>query len=323
MTDTQAWLVADMGGTNTRCALGIPGGRPRAVARFRNRDHEGPAHILSSYLDGLPAGERPRNALLAVAAPITGDEVRMLNIGWRFAAGELASQLGLHRVELLNDFAALAYALPVLGTDDLVPVQDGTPRPRGTRVVLGPGTGLGSAGLVATGDTGWQAVSAEGGHVTLPAVDDREEAVVRTVRERFGHCSVERLVSGPGFSLLHDILHGDRLPPEEITRRASAGDPKAAGTMELAFRFLGTVAGNLALSFGALGGVYIGGGIVPANLDLFRRSGFRARFLDKGRYRDYLAGISVQVITLADPALTGLLARAAALDDGARATGRS
>jgi glucokinase len=151
--------------------------------------------------------------------------------------------------------------------------------------------------------------------VTLPAVDAREEAVVRTVRERLGHCSAEQLVSGPGLTLLHEVLHGERLAPEELTRRAAAGDAEAADTVEMAFRFLGTTAGNLALSFGALGGVYIGGGIVPANLELFRRSGFLARFVDKGRYRDYLSAIPVHVITLPDPALTGLLARAAAIQD--------
>jgi glucokinase len=319
MTEPQAWLVVDMGGTNTRCALGLPGGRPRAVARFRNRDHEGPVQVLSAYLAGLPAGERPRNALVAVAAPVSGEQVRMLNINWRFTADELSDRLGLDRVALLNDFAALAYALPVLGPGDLATVNQGIPRPREipweTRVVLGPGTGLGTAGLVATGATGWQAVSAEGGHVTLPAVDAREETVVRTVRERLGHCSAEQLVSGPGFTLLHEVLHGERLPPEELTRRAADGDTKAADTVEMAFRFLGTTAGNLALSFGALGGVYIGGGIVPANLELFRRSGFLARFVDKGRYRDYLSAIPVHVITLPDPALTGLLARAAAIQD--------
>jgi glucokinase len=305
-----ALLVADIGGTNTRCAVGDAANGLGHVATFRNRDHAGLGPLLRAYLDRLPAGVRPRRAALAVAAPIRGPQVRMINIDWEFSTDDLAALLRLGQVEVINDFAALAWALPVLGPADLVQVGGGEARTHTAKVVLGPGTGLGVAGLVPRGDGGWIAVPGEGGHVTLPASDAREAELIHQARERFGHVSAERLVSGPGLPVIHELLGGPPLKPEDISARAQAGEALAIETLETGFRFLGTVAGNLALTYGAFGGVYIGGGVVPRHLEVFARSGFRAAFEAKGRYREYLAAIPVFVITAPYPALAGLLAYA-------------
>jgi glucokinase len=299
-------LVADIGGTHTRCALTDAGGRLGPVTVFRNAGFAGPAEVLDAFLEA--AGARPAAAALAVAAPIAGDEVAMINIGWRFSRGALRERLGLRSLSVINDFAALAWALRELGPADVAPVGGGAAVAERPRVVLGPGTGLGVASLV-RGAGGWTAVPGEGGHVTLAASDDAEEAVIRAVRARFGHCSAERLVSGPGLALLHAALHdGETATPEELGQRYADGEAKAAASFAMFFRLLGTVASNAALTLGAAGGVYIAGGIVPRYLAAFLRSGFRERFEAKGRYRGYLTAIPTFVITAEHAALRGLAA---------------
>jgi glucokinase len=300
-------LVADIGGTNSRCAVGQASGEITGLALFRNADFPDLQALLGAYLATLPAGRRPSAAALAVAAPILGDEVQMMNIAWRFSRRELQRRLGLDELHVLNDFAALAWALPAIPAHDLHKAGGGAAAD-GPKLVLGPGTGLGVASLVPI-PGGWRAVPGEGGHVTLAACDEDEETVIRKARGRFGHCSAERLLSGAGLTFLHQCLHGGEiLAPEAFGERVKAGDAAAAATLEAFFRLLGTVAGNAALTLGASGGVYIGGGIVPRYAAQFDRSGFRERFEAKGRYRDYMRAIPSWVITAANPALTGLLA---------------
>jgi glucokinase len=180
--------------------------------------------------------------------------------------------------------------------------------PNRPKAVLGPGTGLGVASLIPTQD-GWQAVSGEGGHVTLPAVTPKEAELIEQLRERFGHCSAERLISGPGLELLHTMLHtSGEITAAAIATLAETGDEQAQETFSLFFELLGTVAANLALTVGAFGGVYIGGGIIPRHAERFAASGFRRRFEAKGRYGDYLKSIPTYLIVSDHPTLTGLAA---------------
>ena len=306
-----SWLLADIGGTNTRCAINPDGGRPINLQNFGNSDFPGPLPLLQKYLASLSTADAPpTRGLFAVAAPIRGDAVTMINIDWRFSAASLCTDLGLSDLQLLNDFEALAYALPELDAADVLKLGDGEPLPDRPKAVLGPGTGLGVASLIPVAG-GWQAVGGEGGHVTLAATDDREEAIIRDAREQFGHCSAERLISGPGLTVLHAALHDQAgLQAAEIGHRANAGDPAAAETLEVFFRLLGTVAANLALTLGAFGGVYIGGGIIPRQAARFARSGFRESFEAKGRYHDYLRSIPTYLITSDNPTIMGLSARA-------------
>jgi glucokinase len=305
------YMLADIGGTHTRCAL-FEGNNEgiRAIQVLLNSEFDSPLTLLHRYLESLAAADQPKTGIFAIAAPITSDAVKMINIDWHFSVADLRDSLRLTRLTALNDFEALAYALPDLRPKQLMKVGAGAVVASKPKVVLGPGTGLGVAGLIPTG-TGWQAIGGEGGHVTLAASNDREADLLRSVRNRIGHCSAERLVSGPGLSLIHTLLHGtEPLAPARLSELVAAGDPLAADTFEIFFQLLGTVASDLALTLGAFGGVYLGGGIIPRQLERFAQSGFRERFEDKGRYADYLRSIPTFVIIEDHPTLMGLAAYA-------------
>lgn len=305
-------LMADIGATTTRCALVDDKGQELAPEIFENADFTGLAGLLRIYLEHRRASDRPTRAVLAVAAPIAGDEVKMTNIGWHFSQQELKETLGLKRLQVVNDFAAIAWALPLLAPADVVKIGGGESVPRAALAALGPGSGLGVSALVPTTD-GWTAMTGEGGHVAMPASTREEDDVIARLRERYdGHCSAERVLSGPGLVNLYVTLAeiaGRGTPtvtPADVTNLARQGEPLARKTLGMFFAMLGTVAANLAVTTGARGGIYIAGGIVPRVIEALRKSGFRARFEDKGRYRRYLAAIPTHVITAPLPAFRGL-----------------
>ena len=227
------------------------------------------------------------------------------------AIGTLRAALGLRRLTVVNDFTALALALPALGDDDLVRVGGGEARAAAARALIGAGTGLGVSGLLPV-PGGWVPLQGEGGHVSLPASTPREANLIALLAERYGHVSAERVLSGPGLVALHDALRRlDGLPAREldsatISARGLAGQcPVCTETLHLFCALLGTVAGDLALTLGARGGVFVGGGIVPRLGEFFARSAFRERFLAKGRFRSYLETIPTRVIRAPYAALTG------------------
>lgn len=310
------WLIGDVGATHTRVGLvDVAGDALSHLAVYLNSGFTGLKALLRTYLQET-RGRCPANAILAVAAPVAGDEVQMVNLAWGFSREGLRRALGLERLEVMNDFTAIAWSLPQLGLGDRCPIGSPTEGPRGTLGVLGPGTGLGVSALVPNGD-GWMPIATEGGHVTLPAMNDDEAAVVGDLRSQFGHCSAERVLSGPGLVALYGSLrrlaghepdHDSSVPtPEVVTARALSGeDVYAVQAFALFFRFLGTVASNLALSLGARGGIYLAGGILPRIAGALMASDFRARFADKGRYRAYLEAIPIFLITHPHPALLGL-----------------
>ena len=308
-------LLADIGGTNARFAWQkAMGGTLRDAATLPTLEHANLASAIRHYLAGAGIAT-PRWCAIGIANPVIGDRVQMTNHPWSFSTSALQAELGFDRLLVLNDFTAMALALPDLQPHDLRQVG-GTAAVAGMAMALiGPGTGLGVSGLVSAGSAGgWVPLAGEGGHVSLAPVSPREEAVLAWLRARFGHASAERAVSGPGLVALHQALaslDGEcGVPPltsREITASAlAATDARCAETLALFCAFLGSVAGNLALTLGARGGVYIGGGIVPRLGEAFARSPFRTRFEDKGRFRDYLAAIPVYVIdTPISPALRG------------------
>ncbi|HEX6997373.1 MAG TPA: glucokinase [Gammaproteobacteria bacterium] len=305
-------LIADIGATNTRCALLDDKGRRLGVEFFKNAQFKDLGSLLAQYLERRRATDRPTRAALAVAAPIGGDEVRMVNRNWVFSRAALQRQLGLQRLLVVNDFAAVAWGLPDLGPADLVQVGGGSPGGRAAMAAIGPGSGLGVGAIVPAAD-GWAIVAGEGGHVTLPPMDREEQEVIDILRERYGHCSAERVVCGPGlvtlYGALAEMVHKEvpgGLTPPRVSALAAEGDPLARKTLAMFFSLLGNVAGNLALTVGAVGGVFVAGGIVPKLLDDFLRSQFRARFEAKGRYRHYMEKIPTYVITEPLPAFRGL-----------------
>ncbi len=242
-----------------------------------------------------------------------GDEVRLTNARWRVAIRDLNAAFGFDPVILVNDFAAIAWAVPRLAAPDLVKIGGGRPVARAPAAVIGPGTGLGMAGIVSINGQRW-VLETEGGHATMAAADDRESALLDRLRRRHGHVSVERVVSGGGLVNLYQALaeaRGSPAPartPAEITHEALAGScPVSLEALNTFCAMLGTAAGNLALTLGARGGVFLAGGIVPRMVPFFAASAFRSRFEAKGRYRDYLTAIPTWVIVHPDPGFLGLL----------------
>ncbi len=308
-------LLGDVGGTNARFAWqDTAGAALRDVATLPTADYPTIAAALRAYLIGIGRAAPPCCAI-GIANPITGDEIRMTNSHWSFSIEAVRREVGFERLVVINDFTALALALPDLPGDDLRQVGGGTVEPAMPKALIGPGTGLGVSGLVPGARDGeWRALQGEGGHVTLAASNSREAAVLQHLRERFGHASAERAVSGQGLEALFETLCAldgavaSLLPAVEITRRAlAASDSRCVEVVDLFCGFLGSVAGNLTLTLGARGGLYIGGGIVPRLGDAFDRSRFRACFEAKGRFSSYLAPIPAFVIcSPISPALLGV-----------------
>jgi glucokinase len=313
--DSVARLLGDVGGTNARFAWQDHAGAPlRDIATLPTADHATLADAIAAYLARLGRAAPPWCAI-GIANPITGDRIQMTNCDWAFSISGMQQALGFERLVVINDFTALALALPDLQPSELHQLGGGAAVPRAPVALIGPGTGLGVSGLLAGDAPGrWVALQGEGGHVTLAAANPREAAVLQALRDEFGHASAERAISGQGLEALYaavctldNVAGFAPLPAAEITQRALAGrDAQCVEVLDLFCGFLGSVAGNLALTLGAVGGVYIGGGIVPRLGDAFTRSRFRACFEDKGRFRGYLQAIPVYVIhTQVSPALLG------------------
>ncbi len=306
-------LVADIGGTNARFGwIAAPGLAIEEVRTLPCAEHATLADAVRHYLAERGLGQ-PGSMAMGIANPVTGDEVRMTNHHWGFSISALQAELGLQRLLVLNDFTALALSLPSLTAAELRQVGGGAARAQAPIALIGPGTGLGVSGLLpAAGE--WVALAGEGGHVTLPATTAREAALIAQIQARHGHASAERAISGAGLVALYEAVCAlDGVTPEpstpaDVTRRALSGE--CARSVEALTHFcalLGSVAGNLALTLGALGGVYIGGGIVPRLGSFFDQSPFRERFEAKGRFRAYLAQMPVFVIDASvSPALLGV-----------------
>lgn len=300
-------LLADIGGTNARFALGAADGTVSAVRRLPTAGHPSLVDAARHYLAETSAA--PQLAAFAVAGPVTGDAVRLTNLAWQFSAAEVRDALGLERLLLLNDFEAQALALPHLDAAGLVQIGRGEIESRAPKAVLGPGTGLGVAGLLPDGNDGWMALPSEGGHVTMAAADDDEARVLATLRREFGHVSAERVISGPGLVNLYRALGGTAAdePAEVAARGLDGGDAIAAKALDIFQAMLGTVAGDLALTLNARGGVYVAGGIVPRLIERFPAGPFRRRFEDKGRFTEWLRAVPTFVVVHAEPAFVGLV----------------
>ena len=306
-------LLGDVGGTNARFAWQAQAGSPlTSVAGQRCQDEPTLLASIHRYRQAhnLPA---PGSAAIGIANPVTGDRVQMTNHHWSFSIAQLEQDLGVQRLAVINDFTALALSLPTLAGPDLRRIGPGQAVAGAPQALIGPGTGLGVSGLLPSPTGGCVAIAGEGGHVTLAAADDAEAAVLAWLRNRFGHASAERALSGPGLVNLYRAaahLGGQPAPPLEpweVIDSARAGTCAASrSAVDLFCSFLGSVAGNLALTLGARGGVYIGGGIVPRLLPELEGSRFRQRFEGKGRFQGYLAAIPTWVIDAAEsPAFMG------------------
>ncbi|MBT5047460.1 MAG: glucokinase [Rhodospirillaceae bacterium] len=311
-TNNPVALVGDIGGTNARFALLGARGIPTQLRILPCARYASLGDAMEAYVEQVKPKGKVTSAAIAVASPITGDKVKMTNRNWSFSTNALQRRLGLQELQIVNDFLAIALAVPGLKDRDRLKVGPGQPAKDAPIAVIGPGTGLGVSLLVPDEDY-WLPVATEGGHVTLPSTGQEDDAILDLLRVRFGHVSAERVLSGPGLANLYDVISaraGKRaagLSPAEITDRALAGRDKiATETLQRFCGFLGTVAGDLALTSGALGGIYIAGGIVPRFGKTLARSPFRPRFEAKGRFKGYLRKVPTYVVTAEQPALAGL-----------------
>jgi glucokinase len=311
----EAMLLGDVGATNARFAVlfdGVLG----PIKWIEVSHHPIFGEAVEEFLEMHPRNTPVIHALLAVAGPVEEQRCTFTNCPWTIDGRDMRDRFGFQSVQIVNDFEATAWSLPRLAKQDLRSMGGGRAVPGAPMVVLGSGSGLGVAGLVPEG-AGHVVVSSEGGHATMPANSVREDAILDFLRHRFGHVSAERVLSGPGIeNLYHAVaaLDGIAAPPRnatEITIAALNGVcPTSRAALDTFCAMLGTFAGNVALTYGALGGVYIAGGIAPRILDFLANSEFRSRFEQKGRLRAYLEAIPSQVIVHPAATFLGLMSLA-------------
>ena len=309
-------LLADVGGTNARFALEVAPGQVELIDVLACKSYPTLADALRAYLASpkvAAAGYgKIRHAAIAIANPITGDFVRMTNHHWEFSIEAMRSECAFDTLLVINDFTALARAVPHLAAGQKRQVGSGAARDASPIGLLGAGTGLGVSGLIPTGSS-WTALLSEGGHVTFSPANETEVAILQFAWREYEHVSAERLMSGDGLELIYRALAhhtgqpGGKLGAADISRRALDGSDALCGQVIDTFcGMLGTVAGNLAVTLGAQGGIYIGGGIVPRLGQRFDQSPFRQRFEQKGRFVNYLAQVPTFVITAEYPAFLGV-----------------
>lgn len=307
-------LIADIGATNARFAIatrdGVRDEHVLACADYPGLVDAARDYFLQSGIDSTTI----RSAAFDIAGPVMDDWVEMTNHAWSFSIEETRKALGFDYLHVMNDFEAVALAIPLLDKKDIIKIGPGDARAGKNIGVIGPGTGLGVAGLFWDGKQ-HVASPCEGGHVTLPTSTQREFDVVQNMlNEKYSHVSAERVCSGKGIVNIYDALRridGRSDLPDRDAQDISTAAMKGTcalciETMELFIGFLGVVAGNLALTLDALGGIYIAGGIPVKLGDYFLSSNFRSRFNAKGRYEDYMKEIPVYLITHPFIAFVGL-----------------
>jgi glucokinase len=319
MTDIMR-MVVDIGGTNARFALVASGSlEPQDEKTVQCADFPTLEHAARRYLQdrGNPV---VREAALDVAVAPTGDFIQLTNGPWGFSIEQTRRALGLDRLQVVNDFTALALAVPTLRADELQSIGGGAAVDGTPIAIIGPGTGLGVSGLIPAGGR-FVALQGEGGHTAFSPMNEREAGVLLWLQQRYDHVSTERVVSGMGLENLYQALcaldgvQPKPLTPDKISTAALANaDAQCASAVEMFCAILGTAAANLVVILGARAGCYIGGGIVPRLGDYFARSPFRSRFEAKGRFTRYVAAVPTYVILAQTPALRGL----ATLFDDAR-----
>ena len=313
-------LVGDIGGTHARFGLVDPAGEVVESVELPSSDYHDLGSAAADAVERLQgtwkSAGAPRQAALAVAGPVAGDRVELTNVDWSFSIAATRAGLGLERLEVVNDVAAVAWALPALPGSCWTSLSEGEEEPDQARAVVSVGTGLGVATAVAPARGRPVVLASEGGHRDLAATTEREWRIVERLSVLFGgHVSAERAVSGSGLASLHAALcelDGERAEPidaAEVSRRADAGAVRSIEALALFSAWLGAFAGDLALTVGARGGVYLSGGVVPALGQGFDRAAFRQRFLAKGRFRGWLERVPLRLITDDRVAFRGLARR--------------
>lgn len=310
-------LAGDIGGTHTRIAL-FEKGTKRVEKKFSSPKYLDLEQIISEFLAEHPT--KVKSACFGIAGPVRNNKCKATNLPWVVDAAHLQKHLGIAKVTLLNDLEANAHGLAVLKEDEFFVLQKGDPSQQGNWGLISAGTGLGEAGLYWDGKK-HHPFACEGGHTDFAARNETEMALFSYLHKQFGHVSYERIVSGPGLhSILKFLVETKRVklssetekemqardPSKVISERGSKGeDPACVEALDLFLSLYGAEAGNVALKFLALGGIYVGGGIVPRIVHHLKQSPFLKSFLDKGRFKGLLESIPVKVVLNDDAALLG------------------
>ena len=311
-------IIGDVGGTNCRLAVCDPStGLIDEIRIMPVEDFRSLEEAINTYKDALPS-YKFLSASISIANPITGDRIAMTNAHWDFSIEQTRKSCHLERLIMLNDWESVALSLPILQDSDLERINDRPANVSGTRALCGVGTGLGVAGLVAAKDGTWVPVAGEGGHVSFSPVDSEETEILKIFSEHHNHVSFEKILSGPGLKALYQAtakLSGavplDDLAPSEIVESAAtASDPTCQRTVEIFCGILGNFAGNLCLTLGATGGVYVGGGVIEKidQAGLFDRDRFLNRLVHKGRLSEWLGNIPAFLLRTPYAGLTGAAA---------------
>lgn len=325
-------LAGDIGGTKTNLGLFRPGNeRPEEVRKdtYRSEEWDGLAPMVREFL-GEDGGDVDA-AAFGVAGPVEGDVVETPNLAWDVDARVVSEETGISRIGLLNDLEATAEGIPALRPDEMEVLHAGRESEEGNAALIAPGTGLGMC-IVDRSGGGWQPMAGEGGHQTFAARNRDEEGLRRYLEKRFGHVSVERVVSGPGLVNVFDYLVEEvGLIPEDAVRERMAKLDRAVvisraameGACSVCLRAhrmfvsaFGAAAGNLALVSLARNGVFLGGGIPPKIRPALRDGTFLEAFAAKGRFREFVARIPVRVLLNPETALIGAARRAARIRNG-------
>lgn len=303
-------LIGDIGGTNTRLVVFDEIIQWDAVKKYRNDEFSSLDEIITDYLKSIPS--KPTAAAFSIAGPVHQGEVTLTNRVWRIADKQLQKTFHLEYCQVINDFSAVVMGILALKPENLIQIGGGSRVTDAPIGVFGPGTGLGVGGLMPDA-LGGHIIVSEGGHASLPAADEQSGEVIRILRKRFGHASAERALSGPGLQNLYQAVADyqkvsvAKLTPQQIGQAAiEKSDPIAVQALDYFFAWMGTVAGDLALIYGAKGGIFIAGNIVANYLPELQESRFRKNFESKGRLTPFMQAIPTYVILHPEIELLGL-----------------
>jgi len=289
-------IAGDVGGTKTLLQLVeiVDGESTVALEhRFDSGGYKTFDELLGEFL-GM-AKRTVDAACFAVAGPVFEDRAEVTNLGWRIETAELTARFGIARVALINDFFAVALGVPLLHADDLVSLHPGDRKHGDPIAILGAGTGLGQA-IVTFAGSDWGVIPSEGGHADFAPQDEEQARLFLYLHERHGHVSWERLLSGMGLVNIFTFLGGTTENAAEVAQLAADGDPRAVRAFEIFVDIYGAEAGNMALRVLSRGGVFLAGGIAAKNLSFFTDGRFVTAFLRKGRFRELLGAMPIDLI---------------------------
>ena len=314
MTEQKVNLVADIGGTNLRIGTTDEKGQLDNIEQYQCNHYPSLSAAINHYINEYHLAGAELHACLAIACPVESDLITMTNLPWEFSKTQLKQELNLSTLLLINDYTAIAHCIPLLDSDSKVQIGQGKVQHGKPISICGPGTGLGVANLIHHNQE-WISLSGEGGHADFAPVDHQEVDILRYLNTKYSRVSYEQLLSGLGLEQIYHAIAWSKqkdvpmLAAHEISEQAINGQCSLCQEALAQFcRTLGSFAGNLALTLGSFGGVYIAGGIVPRFINYFKKSDFRKRFEQKGRLSTFNQDIPTYVITEAQPGLLGAAA---------------